>query len=222
MPQDRAIDPAKPILLLLVCRVRLYSDAITERLAGEPGIDLVGIVGVCDDVIAGVTGAAPDVVLLDTGTPGALAMAGRLMRERPLTRILGFGVNDVPQEVVACAEAGLAGYVPCTASIADLVSAVRCVARGDTVCSVAMADGLFRHLRGVALGTVPSAADRALTRRQQQILRLIDEGLSNKEIAQRLSLGTSTVKNHVHEILDRLHVARRGEAAARIRRAPPL
>jgi len=58
----------------------------------------------------------------------------------------------VPHEVVACAEAGLAGYVPCTASIADLVGAVRRVARGDTVCSVAMADGLFQHLRGVALG----------------------------------------------------------------------
>lgn len=200
MPAHRAIDAAKPILLLLVCRVRLYSDAIKEKLAGEPDIDLVGIVGVGDDVIAGLTSAAPDVVLLDTGTPGALAMAGRLMRERPLIRILGFGVDDVPHEVVACAEAGLAGYVPCTASIADLVSAVRRVARGDTVCSVAMAAGLFQHLRGVAMGSLPSPLDRALTRRQKQILRLIDGGLSNKEIAQRLSLGTSTVKNHVHEI----------------------
>jgi len=164
--------------------------------------------------------AAPDVVLLDTGTPGALAMAARLMRERPLTRILGFGVDDVPQEVVACAQAGLLGYVPCTASIADLVSAVRRAAGGDTVCSVAMADGLFRHLRGVALGALPSEAERALTRRQMQILRLIDKGLSNKEIAQRLSLGTSTVKNHVHEILDRLHVSRRIDAAAHIRQTP--
>jgi DNA-binding NarL/FixJ family response regulator len=220
MSEDRSTDAAKPILVILVCRVRLYSDAIAEMLAGEPGIDLVGIVGIEDDVIAGRTNAAPDVVLLDTGTPGALAMAERLMRERPSTRILGIAVNDVPQEVVACAEAGLSGYVPCAASIADLISAVHRVARGDTVCSVAMADGLFRHLRGAALGVLPSAAERALTRRQQQILRLIDEGFSNKQIAQRLSLGTSTVKNHVHDILDRLQVGRRGEAAARIRRTP--
>jgi DNA-binding NarL/FixJ family response regulator len=222
MAGDDSIDITGPILLLLVCRVRLYSDAIAAMLAADASINLVGIIGPGDDAIAGATSAAPDVVLLDTGTPGALAMAARLMRERPLTRILGFGVNDVPQEVVACAEAGLAGYVPCTAPIADLVKAARRVARGDTVCSVAMADGLFRHLRSVALGTLPSAADRALTRRQLQILRLIDQGLSNKEIAQRLSLGTSTVKNHVHDILDRLHVARRVEAAAHIRRAPSL
>jgi two-component system nitrate/nitrite response regulator NarL len=221
MAENGSVNAIKPTLLLLVCRVRLYSDAIADMLAGEASIDLVGIVGGGDDVIAELTSAAPDVVLLDTGTPGALALAARLMRERPLTRILGFGVNDVPEEVVACAEAGLSGYVPCTASIADLVSAVRRIARGDTVCSVAMADGLFRHLRGAALGILPSAAERVLTQRQKQILRLIDEGLSNKQIAQRLSLGTSTVKNHVHEILDRLHVARRAEAAAHIRRMPP-
>lgn len=77
-------------------------------------------------------------VLLDTGAPGVLAIAARLMREQPQTRILGFGVDDVPKEVVACAEAGLSGYVPCTASISDLVTAVRRIASGDTVCSVAM------------------------------------------------------------------------------------
>lgn len=218
MAEHDCSDPPKSVLVFLVCRVRLYCDAIADLLAAEPGIDLVGIVNPVDNAIAELTTLTPDVVLLDTGTPGALAMAARLVRERPLTRILGFGVDDVPKEVVACAEAGLSGYVPCTASIADLVSAVRRVARGDTVCSVAMADGLFRHLRGVALGFLPSSLEHVLTQRQQQILRLIDEGLSNKQIAQRLSLGTSTVKNHVHEILDRLQVASRSEAAARVHR----
>ncbi|HJZ17775.1 MAG TPA: response regulator transcription factor [Stellaceae bacterium] len=191
---------------------------MTDRLACEPGIALIGIANPEGNLVAEIETAVPDVVLLDTSPRDALAVAARLIRERPQTRILGFGVSDVPEDVVACAEAGLSGYVPCTASITDLIGAARRVASGYTVCSVAIADGLFRHLRGAALGSLPSSLERVLTQRQQQIVGLIGEGLSNKEIARRLSLGTSTVKNHVHDILDRLQVTSRSEAAARIHR----
>ena len=75
MAENSAVEATRPILVLLVCRVRLYSDAIAEMLAGKADIHLVGTVRVSDDAIAGVLSAAPDVVLLDTGTPGALAMA---------------------------------------------------------------------------------------------------------------------------------------------------
>jgi DNA-binding NarL/FixJ family response regulator len=206
----------RPVLAFLVCRVRLYCEAIADLLASDPGIALIGLADPQDDLVTKLATAAPDVVLLDTSTADALAVAARLTRVRPQTRILGFGVCDVPDEVVACAEAGLSGYVPCTASIKDLIGAARRVAAGDTVCSVAMADGLFRHLRAVALGSLPSALERTLTRRQQQIVRLIDEGLSNKQIAQHLSLSPSTVKNHVHDILDRLQAPSRRAAADRI------
>jgi DNA-binding NarL/FixJ family response regulator len=209
---------SKPILAFLICRVRLYCDVIADRLACEPGIALIGVANPEDNLVAEIETAVPDVVLLDTSPRDALAVAARLIRERPQTRILGFGVSDVPEDVVACAEAGLSGYVPCTASIKDLIGAARQVASGSTVCSDAIADGLFQHLRRAAFGSLPSSLERVLTQRQQQIVRLIGEGLSNKEIARRLSLGTSTVKNHVHDILDRLQVTSRSEAAARIHR----
>jgi two-component system, NarL family, nitrate/nitrite response regulator NarL len=211
-------DLSKPILAFLICRVRLYCDVMADRLASEPGIALIGIANPEDDLFAEIETAVPDVVLLDTSPRDALAVAARLIRERPQTRILGFGVSDVPENVVACAEAGLSGYVPCTASIKDLISAARQVASGSTVCSVAMADGLFQHLRRAAFGSLPSSLERVLTQRQQQIVLLLGKGLSNKEIARRLSLGTSTVKNHVHDILDRLQVTSRSEAAACIHR----
>ena len=218
MAEFGSSDLSKPILAFLICRVRLYCDVIADRLACEPGIALIGIANPEDNLVAEIETAVPDVVLLDTSPRDALAVAAHLIRERPQTRILGFGVSDVPEEVVACAEAGLSGYVPCTASIKDLISAARRVASGHTVCSDAMADGLFQHLRHAAFGRLPSSLERVLTQRQQQIVLLIGEGLSNKEIARRLSLGTSTVKNHVHEILDRLQVTSRSEAAARIHR----
>jgi two-component system nitrate/nitrite response regulator NarL len=113
---------------------------------------------------------------------------------------------------VACAEASLCGYVSADASVNDLARAARRVARGETICSAGMAESLFRHLGDAARGV--AAVGAALTWRQRQILQLIKEGLSNKEIAQRLSLGPSTVKNHVHGLLGRLQVGRRGEAAA--------
>jgi two-component system, NarL family, nitrate/nitrite response regulator NarL len=218
MAESGSSDLSKPILAFLVCRVRLYCDVMADRLACEPDITLIGIANPEDNLVAEIETVVPDVVLLDTSPRDALAVAARLIRERPQTRILGFGVSDVPEDVVACAEAGLSGYVPCTASITDLIGAARRVASGYTVCSVAIADGLFRHLRGAALGSLPSSLEGVLTQRQQQIVRLMGEGLSNKEIARRLSLGTCTVKNHVHDILDRLQVTSRSEAAARIHR----
>ena len=124
--------------------------------------------------------------------------------------------------MAACAAAGLSGYVPSSASAADLAIAAQQVGLGETVCSATMARGLFRHLREISLGRFATPSDAELTARQRQIVRLIGEGLSNKEIARRLNLGASTVKNHVHEILGRLQVTSRAAAAAHVRRNAPI
>jgi len=209
---------AEQFVVLIVSRVRLYCDALVSLLSRCQGIRAVGIVNVSDEAIVEVASVSPDAVLLDMGSPGSLPFATALVRARPETRVLGFGVDDVPVQVLACAEAGLCGYVPAHASIDDLAHAARRAAAGETVCSVEMADSLFRHLgAAVREGTEPPV-NVVLTRRQHQILGLIQEGMSNKEIAQRLSLGTSTVKNHVHSLLNRLQVGCRAEAAARLAR----
>jgi DNA-binding NarL/FixJ family response regulator len=201
----------KKLLLLLICRVRLYSDAMVNLLAQHEGLRVIGSLNVAPDVVTEVEAAAPDVVLLDMGTPGAGALAVAILRARPRTRILGLGVDEVPLQVVACAEAGLCGYVPAHASTGDLARAARWVAAGGTICSPEMAGHLFRYLGTTGYGAQPTTA--TLTQRQLEILHLIGEGLSNKEIARRLSLETSTVKNHVHNLLGRLQVAGRVEAA---------
>jgi DNA-binding NarL/FixJ family response regulator len=208
---------SKPVLVFVVCRVRLYHDALIKLLNRQAGMTAVGCMGVGDSLLASLEAAAPDAVLLDIGSPESLTLAAALMRARPRTRILGFGVDDVPLKIVACAEAGLCGYVPSEASVSELAQAARRVARGDTVCPAGMADKLFRHLRSVALREQTCSTGVMLTGRQQQILELINEGLSNKQIAQRLSLGPSTVKNHVHGLFSRLQVGRRSEVAPRMR-----
>jgi two-component system, NarL family, nitrate/nitrite response regulator NarL len=207
------------ILVFLICRVRLYQQAILGLLNRQAGINAVGSVDTFHDLILALDAVEPDAVLLDTGSPEALVLATRVVKARPSTRILGFGVDDVPPQVIACAQAGLWGYLPSNASTVELARAARRVAFGETVWSVGMGEKLFHHLRSVALRDSGSKIDTVLTVRQQQILKLINEGLSNKQIAQRLSLGTSTVKNHVHGLLSRLQVGRRSEAAGHMDRA---
>ena len=206
----------KLVLVFVICPIRLYCDALVKILNRQAGMAALGSIETGDVLMSSLDAAAPDTVLLDIGPPEALPFAARLVRARPNSRILGFGVDDVPLKVIACAEAGLCGYVPSQASVAELACAARRVALGDTVCSAGMADKLFRHLRSAALRVPLCPADTTLTARQRQVLALIREGLSNKQIAQRLSLGPSTVKNHVHGLLSRLQVGRRSEAAARI------
>jgi len=213
VPEPR---PAETVRVLLICRVRLYNDAIIGLLNRYPSMMAVGVAEVGDNLFAELEAAAADVVLLDVGTPGALALADSIVRARPGTRILAIGVDEAPVQVVACAKAGLWGYVPCDASIEDVAQAVQRIVSGRMVCSEVMAEKLYGHIRGAAADDSVPATQAVLTYRQPQILHLIDRGLSNKQIARQLSLGTSTVKNHVHSILGRLRVGRRSEAAARI------
>jgi two-component system nitrate/nitrite response regulator NarL len=219
MAQDAFLAAGRSIRIIVASRVRLYRESLVRLLGLHPSICVVGAADPAEDILPALIEMTPDVLLLDLSSGNGLSSCARVPVRLPHIRILGLAVEDVEAQVIACAEAGLSGYVPCNASVEDLITAVRCVAVGETACSSAMAGGLFRHLGQVALGR-PAQAN-LLTYRQQQIAQLIEEGLSNKDIARRLSLGVSTVKNHVHNILDRLEVSRRAEAAARLRGLPP-
>jgi two-component system, NarL family, nitrate/nitrite response regulator NarL len=206
----------RPATVLVACKVRLYRDSIVRLLNKQDGISASCVSTIDDGLLADYDAALPDVVLLDAGMNGGLVMATRLVQARAQARILGFGVDDVAPEVIACAEAGLMGYIPCHASIRDLADAIRRVTAGELVCSAAIADKLFGHFRSAPKMSQEARIKGVLTERQMQILQLIRQGLSNKQIAARLSLGTSTVKNHVHDLLERLQVGRRGDAAAQL------
>jgi DNA-binding NarL/FixJ family response regulator len=133
------------------------------------------------------------------------------------TRVVVLGVHEVESEVMACAEAGVAGYVTREASLEELVNVVESVARGESLLAPRIGALLLRRVAEAAKHSrIPAAVDR-LTPREIEIVGLIDEGLSNKQIAGQLSIELATVKNHVHSILEKLEVGRRAEAAARVR-----
>jgi two-component system, NarL family, nitrate/nitrite response regulator NarL len=127
--------------------------------------------------------------------------------------VVALGVSEDPDEVLECAEAGVAGYVSRRATVEDLVKTIEGVERGELCCSPRMAAEMFHRVAALAAG---QAAARLfpLTVREQAIVQLISRGLSNKEIAHALSIEVATVKTHVHHILEKLGVPRRAAVAA--------
>ena len=202
--------------LLVVADIRLYRDGLAQVLNREQGITVVGTASDSDDALAQVRAIEPDVLLLDMGIPGSLATT-RLIVESGSTRVIGLGVAEVEQDVIACAEAGVVGYVPRDASVADLIRSIWSVERGELLCSPRVAATLFRRAARRVSSGENGLPGRSLTARELEIVQLLDGGLSNKEIARRVGIEVGTVKNHVHNILEKLNVRRRGEAAARMR-----
>jgi DNA-binding NarL/FixJ family response regulator len=146
----------------------------------------------------------------------ALILARAVMNAAPTVRIVGFAAADGEVELMEGVEAGVMGFVSRSGSVDELVSAIECVDRGEAVVSPRVTAMLAQRLARISTPSVNNnQAPEQLTPRELEILTLIVDGLSNKEIGVRLFIELPTVKNHVHSILQKMHVRRRGEAAAR-------
>lgn len=209
------------IRVLIVAHIRLYREGLAVMLQHEQRISVVGAAVGADEALVALREHQPDVVLLDMAIPDNALLVRALVAAVPGTKVVALAVPEVEREVLACAEAGVAGYVTREGSVEDVVAAVESVARGEMLCSPRMAATLLQRVATLALERSPGNIEARLTRRELEILDLIDQGLSNKEIARRLTIELSTVKNHVHNVLEKLNVSRRGEAAARVRAALP-
>jgi DNA-binding NarL/FixJ family response regulator len=196
--------------LVVAAAVRLYRDGLASSLAARDGFCVVATAASSAECVERAAAHAPSVVLLETAMPGGLEAARALAGTTP---VLALAVPEEVDDVLACAEAGVAGYVTRDAGLDQLVAAIHAAARGELLTSPRMTGALLRRVADLAAAR-PSATDARLTIREREILDLIHAGLSNKQIAQRLSIQLSTVKNHVHNILEKLGVERRADAAA--------
>jgi two-component system, NarL family, nitrate/nitrite response regulator NarL len=212
-------DDPLPDFLLVAGDVRLFRDALAITLTAHPGFSLVGTADSCENLLAILRSRTPDLVVFDASMAGALDLVRACARTHPTLRFVAVAVTETEHDVIACAEAGVAGYVPREGSVDDLVKTLIHVQRGEILCPPSVTGSLFRRLAALAAAQFPPApaAAGALTQREGEIATLLDSGLSNKEIARRLRIEVATVKNHVHNILEKLHVRRRGEAAAVLR-----
>jgi DNA-binding NarL/FixJ family response regulator len=203
-----------PIRLLVVVDVRLYRDGIAATLAGRPAIVVVDAVGTRSAALAAGRASQPDVVLVDLAVDEALDLIRDIGANGSGAAAVAFAVDEATSDIVRCAEAGAAGYVTADASIEDLAAAIAAAMSGELKCPPRIAGELFRRL-GKLRSAHAEAPHPFLTAREREVLDHLRHGLSNKEIGHKLCLAESTVKNHVHHVLEKLDVRTRAQAAAR-------
>ena len=164
----------------------------------------------------------PDVVLWDHELErenGQRLMA--TLRERvPAARIIAMNISPEQLDIAEFVKAGVSGFILKNASASDYLKTIRTVVAGSRVLPPLLTNSLFTQIVKLALKTADSSPDKSipLTNREREIIALISEGLSNKEIADRLHIATYTVKSHVHSILQKLGLDTRLQVAASTRR----
>jgi two-component system nitrate/nitrite response regulator NarL len=168
---------------------------------------------------------APDIVLLDLGLEkvNSLKLMDQMRREFPGVRVIAMDILPDEVDIVEFIKAGGAGFILKSAALEDYIDAIRAVAEGHKVLPPAMTTSLFTQIVESALMSDKDLSDKPfqLTTREQEIIGLISEGLSNKEIATRLQIATYTVKSHVHNILEKLALGSRLQIAAFARKQRP-
>src|SRR5437016_3896343 len=219
--------PIQPCVnVFLVCENRLLREGLLHFFRKIPDLSIVGHTDSPEHLLLQSGQSLCDVMLTDSLRTAQLANrdsnCGEVETEEANPRIVLFGMNDDPELFLEAVAAGVTAYLLKTASATDVINAVRSVVRGDAICTPRLCFALFqqaarqnRQLK--ALQELGSARKLGLTRRQKQLMALLSEDLTNKEIAARLNLSEFTVKNHVHRIMKQLDVNNRYEAVERIR-----
>ncbi len=204
--------------VLIAGGIRLYSEGLAEVLGRERELSVVGIATDRHECLDLVQKTAPNVVLVDMAMPESLATVRGVRELDARVKVVALALPEFESEVIACAEAGVVGYVPREASLQDVISAVHGAAKGECRCPPRMVKTIVARLSVLAARDPVARTARLLTSREAEIVSWIDRGLSNKEIAKELNLSPYTIKNHIHKILHKLSVHDRVSAAAWMRR----
>jgi two-component system, NarL family, nitrate/nitrite response regulator NarL len=188
----------------------LFREGVIASLSSEQGIQVVGEAGEADEAVRAVREMLPDVVLLDVDMPGSgLQAASRIASVSPATRVIMLTVSEDEDHLLSAMKAGASGYVLKGVSASELTRIVRSVSAGEVYVAPALAFGLLHEM------SRPRPADplEELAPREREVLELVASGLSNQEIGLRMGLAERTVKHYITNVLKKLQVRTRVEAA---------
>jgi DNA-binding NarL/FixJ family response regulator len=182
---------------------------ILAMLEGQADISVAGSAGSAEELLAAVDAAKPDIILLDLALPGmsGIEVISRLARRHPNSRVVVFSARDDDVAILDAMRAGARGYVVKGAPGDEILRAIREVHAGNTHLHGPAASAIARELRS------PRPAD-ALTPREREVLRLVGEGLQNKQIAKSLGIAERTAKYHIRQIMTKLGADNRAQAVA--------
>jgi DNA-binding NarL/FixJ family response regulator len=207
---------------LVVSDIRLYRQGLTEMLGRDGRLEVCGNAAIGAEALELAGRMHPNVVLMDMAVPDGLETIRRMPAVSPEAKVIALGISENRNDVLACAEAGAAGYVCRQSSLDDLVTAVEGALCGELACSPQIAGALFLRVGALGRGSGGPPDPAALTPREAELCQVLAEGLTNQEIAGRLGIQLSTVKAHVHNVLEKLGAHSRGEAVAKLRRTGDL
>lgn len=205
-----------PVRIVVADDHPLWREGVVSTLAAQPEFEIVGQGSSADEAMHLVSELLPDLILLDISMPGGGIEAARtIARTYPVVKIVMLTVSESEDNVLAALKAGARGYVLKGVSSVELTAIVRGVCAGETYITPALAASLLMESKENAAAAVDSPADllAMLTERELQILERLAEGLSNKQIAAGLFLSEKTIKHYMSNILQKLQVRNRVEAA---------
>ncbi|MFF3744281.1 response regulator [Streptomyces kronopolitis] len=224
MSDAATFSPRRPIRVFLLDDHEVVRRGVQDLLDAEPDIEVVGDAGTADHALARGPALRPDVAVLDVRLPDGdgVSVCRELRSRMPGLACLMLTSFDDDDALLDAIMAGAAGYVLKEIKGADLVAAVRTVAAGRSMLDPATTSRLMSTLRGEDSDEEPEAdALSSLSPREREILGLIGEGLTNRQIGKRLYLSEKTVKNHISRLLAKLGVERRIQAAVLATQAAP-
>jgi DNA-binding NarL/FixJ family response regulator len=205
------------ISLLLIEDNRLLREGIAAMLNEQPDFAVVATAPGGDGVLPLVRDAKPQLVLLDSalGEHDSLRLLEAVKEVSPEIRVIVMDLLPTP-DIVEFVAAGCSGFILKDATLEDFVSTIRSVAQGIPVLPPPLTGTIFSHVAQQAVRRDPGALREAvtMTRREREVVALIGEGLSNKEIAERLGIALHTVKSHMHNVLEKLALDSRLQVAA--------
>jgi two-component system NarL family response regulator len=205
------------IRILLVEDNRILRDGITALLDKEKDFTVTGLSDGGRDVVAMTRKVKPHVVLLDLGleSKNGLEIVENLKKEFPGIKIIGMGLAPSQADIMEFVQAGADGFILKDATLEDVANTIRSVSAGRTVLPSSMTTSLFFQIAEHAIlkGKRNLRGATRMTQREKEIIALISDGMSNKQIASNLNIATFTVKSHVHNILEKLELQSRLQIA---------
>jgi DNA-binding NarL/FixJ family response regulator len=196
------------INVFLLAGNRLFREALGRMLRSKSDVNVVGSGPCSPEAVAQIERSESHVILVDpiSGESFDGDLVQSILQAAPFARTILIDMLEEEAPFLKAVRAGVAGYLLQHASALDVVAAIRAVYQGEAVCPPRLCMALFKYLASTSNGAVREERKlhARLTRREQQLVPLIGQGLTNKEIAAQLNLSEKTVKNHVHRILQRM------------------
>jgi DNA-binding NarL/FixJ family response regulator len=208
----------KKIAILVIEDNRLLREGISAMIKKQPDMNVVATVGNGENILMMIDKLKPNAVLLDLGlrSQNSLEVVKLIKKHFQETKIIVMDLIPVQEDVLEFVQAGVSGFILKDANTADFFKTIRTVVKGAKVLPPNLTGSLFSQIVENAInGAKPSIIVESvrMTKREREVIELIADGFTNKEIAQKLHLSTYTVKSHVHNILEKLSLHTRVQVA---------